>query len=167
MPAQADQRVAVAQGVVDKRKRMVLGQGLEPERELGQADGEGVAVDAVEAALGDEAAGVELDGLVDRDFLGGLVVVGPGLDQRLRQVTAGGHQEGAGAHRRVADLEPEDLLGARPLAEGGEHRPQGGVDDRLGQGARGVVRARAAALLGRLEVERAGGERGRGLRREP
>ena len=57
LPArEADERIAVAQGVVDERQRLLPGQRGEPEGDLGEVDGHGVAVDAVEAALGDPAA---------------------------------------------------------------------------------------------------------------
>jgi hypothetical protein len=55
---EADERVAVAEGVVEEGEGVVLGEGGEPEGELGEVDGEGVLVDAVEAELGDLAARV-------------------------------------------------------------------------------------------------------------
>ena len=53
----AEQRVAGAEGVVDERERAVLGERDQPQRELGHLDGHRVLVDAVQAALGDEAVG--------------------------------------------------------------------------------------------------------------
>ena len=56
-PRQPDQRIAVPQRVVDERQRVFLRQRGQPERDLGQVDRHRIAVDAVEAALGDEPAG--------------------------------------------------------------------------------------------------------------
>ena len=56
---QADEGVAAAQRVVEERERLVLGQGDQPERELAEFDRRVVAVDAVEAAGRDEAAGLQ------------------------------------------------------------------------------------------------------------
>ena len=109
-PGEADQGVAVPQGVVQEGERMVLRQGREPQRQLGEVHGHGVAIHAVEAALGDQAAGEDHLVLVGRD-LGHGVVRAPRLDQRIGELTAGFDQEGAGAHRRVADLEVEDPFG--------------------------------------------------------
>ena len=54
-----DQRIAALQGVVEERERVVLRQGGQPERQLGQIDRHRVLVHPVEAALGHDAAGVE------------------------------------------------------------------------------------------------------------
>ena len=68
LPAgEAHEGIAAADGVVEEGEGMVLGQGGEPEGELGEVHGHGVAVHAVEAALGDEAHGEEFLGLVGRD----------------------------------------------------------------------------------------------------
>ena len=64
---QADQRIAAAQGVVEERERMVLGQRRQPERQLGQVHGHRVLVHAVQAPLGDEPAGVEDFVLIGRN----------------------------------------------------------------------------------------------------
>ncbi len=98
------------QRVVDEGERVVPGQRDEPERELGEVHRHGVPVHAVEAALGDEPAREDHLVLVGRDR-GHLAVGVPGLDQRVAELAAGLDQERAGAHRRVADLEVEDLLG--------------------------------------------------------
>ena len=106
-PREADQRVAVAQRVIQEGERMILRQGDEPQRQLGEIHGDGVAVHTVEAPLSDLAAGV--DNLV---LVGGnlrhRVVRAPRLDQCVGELPARFDQEGAGAHRRVADLEVED-----------------------------------------------------------
>ena len=46
----------------------------------------------------------------------------PRFDQGIAELPAGFDQEGAGAHRRVADFQFEDLLGVCPLAEPVEDR---------------------------------------------
>ena len=51
---ESDEGVAVAQGVVQERERVFLGEGGEPQREFGEVDGFGVSVYAVETALDDE-----------------------------------------------------------------------------------------------------------------
>ena len=58
---QADKRVAAAQVVVEKRERRADGEAVQPQRDLGQLDGERVLVHAVDAALEHHAAD---DGLV-------------------------------------------------------------------------------------------------------
>ena len=63
---EADERVAVAQRVVEEREGVLTCQRDEPERELGQIDRHRVAVDAVQAALRDEPPGVD-----DLVFVGG------------------------------------------------------------------------------------------------
>ena len=59
--AQADERVAAAQVVVEEGERRADGEAVQPERDLGQFDGQRVLVDAVDAAFEDHAAD---DGLV-------------------------------------------------------------------------------------------------------
>ena len=144
---------------------MVLRQGDEPERQLGEVDRLGVAVHAVEAALRDLAAG-EDDLVLVRRNLGHGVVRLPGRDQRIAELAAGFDQECAGAHGGVADLEVENLLGTeRPAAFGTqavEDRRERGAHDRLGELARRVVRARPAPLLARLQHHRALGHEVRG-----
>jgi hypothetical protein len=90
------------------------------------------------------------------------VVEVPGAAEVFAELAGGLDEEGAGAHGGVAELEVEDLLGGRALAEGLEDRAQGGADDRAGEAARGVVGAGLAALLAGLEEERAGGHDGGG-----
>ena len=56
---QANQRVAATQGVVEKRKRVIFCQGCQPQAELGEIDRHRVLVHTIQAALRDEAAGME------------------------------------------------------------------------------------------------------------
>ena len=96
--------------------------------------------------------------LVGRD-LGTAAVRVPGLDQRVAELAAGLDQERAGAHRRVADLEVEDLrpgVGAPSSRSRFKDRLERRAHDRLGERARRVVRAGPAALVARLEHHRAG-----------
>ena len=155
---ESDQRIAVAERVVDERERVFLRQGGQPERYLGQIDRHRVAVDAVETALGDEPAGKDHLVLAGRHVGRGLVDA-PRLDQRVAELTAGFDQEGPRAHRRIADLQVEDRLRQRRFAAGaaqaGENRLQRGAHDRLGQFARRVVRPGPAARLARLQHHRA------------
>ena len=60
---------------------MVARQRREPQRQLGEIDGERVLVDAVEAALRDETAGMQLLVLVGRNGRLLLRPARPGLDQ--------------------------------------------------------------------------------------
>ena len=59
--AQADERVAAAQVVVEEGEGRANGEAVEPEGDFGKLDGERVLVDAVDAALEDHAAN---DGLI-------------------------------------------------------------------------------------------------------
>ena len=59
--AQADERVAAAQVVVEEGEGRANGEAVQPEGDFGKLDGERVLVDAVDAALEDHAAD---DGLV-------------------------------------------------------------------------------------------------------
>ena len=61
MDTQADERVAAAQVVVEEGEGRADGEAVQPERDLGQFDGQRVLVDAVDAAFEDHAAD---DGLV-------------------------------------------------------------------------------------------------------
>ena len=107
---EADQRVAVPQRVVDEREGVLFRQRGEPERDLGEVDGHGVAVDAVEATLGDEAARGDNLVFAGRQLGRGLVGA-PRLDEGVAELAAGFDEEGAGAHGGVADLQVEDRLG--------------------------------------------------------
>ena len=73
--------------MIEEREGVVLRQRGQPERQLGQIHGHRVLVHPVEAALGDEAAGVEDLVLVGRDARHAVVGV-PGLDQQLGQLAA-------------------------------------------------------------------------------
>ena len=110
LPAcQADQRIAGPQGMVQEREGMVPGQGSEPKRQFRQVHGQRVLVDAVEAALGDQAAGVQGFIFVRRNP-GHLVVHVPGFDQHVAELPANFHKEGARAHGGITDLQVENLL---------------------------------------------------------
>ena len=152
---QPDEGVAATQGVIEEGEGVILREGGEPEGELGEVGRHRVAIDAVEAALGDEAAGVEQLVFIGRDD-GLAAVVQPRGDEGIAELAAGLDEEGAGADGGVADFEVEDLLGRGVFAEPGEDRLEGLADDGRGEGARGVVRAGAAAFVGGLEDERAG-----------
>ena len=138
---------------------MLLRQRGQPQRHLGQVDGHRVAVDAVEATLGDEPAGHD-NLVIARRHRRRRVVGAPGVEQRVAELAARFDEEGARAHRRVADLQVEDRLWRGRLAAGtaqlGQDRFQRGADDRLGQLARRVMRPRAAAGLTGLQYRRAG-----------
>jgi hypothetical protein len=54
-------------------------------------------------------------------------VSGPGFDQFLAQLPTGFHQKGPGTHRRIADLQVQNLRGMRRAGFTGEP----GVFDRL------------------------------------
>ena len=157
-PREPDQRIAGTEGVVQEGEGMVLRQGDEPERQLGEVDRLGVAVHAVEAALRDLTAG-EDDLVLVRRNLGHGVVRLPGRDQRIAELAAGFDQECAGAHGGVADLEVENLFGTeRSVAFGTqavEDRRERGAHDRFGELAGSVVRARPAPFLARLQHHRA------------
>ena len=105
---QPHQGIAVPQGVVHEGQRVVPRQRAQPQRDLGKVHRHRVAVDSVEAALGDETAGeghLVLVGGNDRH----LAVRAPRIDQGIGELAAGLDQEGAGPHGRVADLEVENL----------------------------------------------------------
>src|SRR5690606_966725 len=155
---EADEGVAVAEGVVDEGEGEVFAEGDEREGELGELDGRRVLVDAVEAALGDEAASVEAGVGVLFGQGGEEALAIPGGDDFFGQEAARGDEEGAGADGGVADLQAEDLLGRPVFAEAGEDGLEGALDDFLAEPARGVVAAGAAALFARLEDEAAGGD---------
>jgi hypothetical protein len=159
LEVEADEGVAVAEGVVEEGEGFVFAEGEQPEGELGQLDGGGVLVDAVEAAFGDEALGVVVGPAVGLEDALELAGAGPGGDDLGGEGAAGGDEEGAGAHRGIADLEAEELVGRAALAQAREERLEGARDDLLGEGARGVVAGGTSALLPRLEDEAARGAR--------
>ncbi len=138
--------------MIEEGERQVVGAGEQPQRQARELDGVGVEVDAAQARHGDVAARAER------------VVFGPRGEQVGREQVAGGEQEGAAAHRGVAEAQVEERLRGRPIAERGEARAQGRGDEPLRQRGRGVVRAGAATGAARLQVQRAGRERLRGVR---
>ena len=91
---------------------------------------------------------------------------GPGLDELVGQVAAGGDEERAGAHGDVGHPQRQDLLGGAQLpgrAIRGLQRPggvdqrfQGALGDLFGEEPRRVVGAGAGPQRGLGHVERAG-----------
>ncbi len=71
---QADQRIAVLQGVVEEGEGMVLRQRRQPQRQLAEVHRHRVLVHAVQAALGDQAASVQQFVLVRRNVLRDAIV---------------------------------------------------------------------------------------------
>ena len=156
---QPHQRIPVSKGMVHERQRMVSRQRAQPQRDLGEVHRHRIPIDSVQTLPGDEAAGMDHLVLVGRNDRH-RAVGAPRIDQRVGKLAAGLDQEGAGAHGRVADLDVENLRrGRRPTvlaAEPFEDGRQGMAHDGLGQLAGGVVGARSAALLVRLQHEGAG-----------
>ena len=135
---ESDQRIAALQGMIEECKRMVPGQCRQPEREFGQVDRQRILVNAVKAALGDDAGSVQKLVLIGRNALLAVVAV-PGFDEQIRKEAAYCDKESARAHRRVANLEVEYLLGCWVRARALQDWPERGADDRLGKGARRVM----------------------------
>ena len=106
---QPHQAVARFQRVIEEGELVVARERREPQRQLGEIGGERVLVDAVEAALRDEPAGVQVLVLVRRDRRPRLGPPRPSLHQPLAERAAGLDQEGARAHGRVADLEVQHV----------------------------------------------------------
>ena len=127
---ETDQRIAITQRVIEERERVLLGERRQPQRQLGEIDRHLVLVHTVQTALGDHAAGMEQFVLIGGNRRKGIFAT-PGFEQVLAQLAAGLHQEGAGAHGRVADLEIENLFRCRLGAELLKDRSQGGFDDGL------------------------------------
>lgn len=135
---------------------MRLCQGRQPERQTGEVGRHGVAVDPVEAALRDQAARQQFLILIRSDRWARAGMPRPGGDQPRSELPARLHQEGAAAHRGIADLQCQHGLrrgiGADALERGLQRVPHDG----FGQAARSVVTASAAALVGGLQQRRAG-----------
>ena len=74
--------------MVHEGEGVIPRQGREPKRHLGEVDCNRVAVDAVKAALGHEATGVDDLVLVARD-LWPRVMGSPGIDQHVSKLAAG------------------------------------------------------------------------------
>ena len=147
---EADERVAVAERVVDEGERVLARESDEPEREAREVHGERIPVNAVQAALRDEPSCVEERILVRRQCGHGRGPF-PGPDQVLGELTARLDEEGTGAHRGIADLERQDVVGRHPVVE---KRRQRAIDHDLGDCPRSVVGAEPPALLTGLEEER-------------
>ncbi len=137
----ADEGVPGLELVVEELEGEVLVHRLDPEGQAGQLDGQGIDVDAVKATLHDvpleprTEPGLELLvlGPAGEKLLGeaafGRLPLGQSNERRLAlladpavlvqagkegvgQEAEARHEERAGAHGRIADLEREDLLGA-------------------------------------------------------
>jgi hypothetical protein len=76
------------EAVVEEREGVVLRERDEPEGQLGEVDGEGIFIDAVEAAFGDDAAGVEVGVFVGGNLRGGVVDV-PGAAEVFAELAGG------------------------------------------------------------------------------
>src|SRR5262252_2048644 len=145
--------------MIEKRKLMVARKRREPQRQLGEIGRERVLVDAIEAALRDETLGKDFSAvllLVQRNIprlLIGMTL--PCLDQPGRERAARLDQEGTGTHGGITHLEIEYLFRRRIRPQPLEGRLQRMTHDRLGEAARRVVAAGAAALVGRLQDRRA------------
>ena len=119
---QTEQAVSRDQAVVQEPERAFSIHGDQPQRQLRHLDRERVDVHSVQAVLGDQATGVQLDllglgvradavafpVLLARDCIGAAFSL-PGLHQLVGQVAAGCDEEGAGAHRDVGDLQLQDF----------------------------------------------------------
>ena len=168
----AQEAVAGLEGVVQEREGPILGHRGEPHRQLGHLDGHRVAVHAIAAVLGHQAAG--LDHYVEpvRVVSGGGGLGGPGvalgsprLDEPVGEVAAGGDEDGARPDGRVADLQVDDVvrgadaplvrvggvLGARRVAQRGE----GVLGDLVGEFLGGVGGAAVASRSGLSDVHSA------------
>ena len=105
------ERVAAADGVVEKGKRMVTCQRGQPQRKLGEIDGHRVAIDAVETALRHQPARVQHLVFVGRNQRHFAMVV-PRIHQLVTELAAGLDEERRGADGEVADVEIEqEVLG--------------------------------------------------------
>ena len=119
---QTHEAVAAFQSVIEEGEFMIARERREPQRQLGKIDGARILVDTIEAALRDEAAGVQSSsssaGMIGR-------VSGQRTQastSRIADRAAGFDQEGARAHRRIADFEIEHLLGRRVRRRGARRR---------------------------------------------
>lgn len=154
---EADQAIAGAQRMVEEGELVIARQRRKPKREPGEVGRHGVAVHAVEAALGDEAAGVQFLVLVGRERRALVRVEAPRLNEPRRELPARLHQEGARPHSRIAHLERQHRLGHGLRADSLEGGRQCMRHDGRGEVARGVMAARAAALVRGLQQRRARG----------
>ena len=75
---------------------VILGQGDEPQRQLGKVRRHRVAVHPVEATLRHQTAGEDALGFVGRNFRHRVMGM-PGGNQGVGQLPAGLHQKGTGA----------------------------------------------------------------------
>ena len=101
LPAgKADEGIAAADGVVKEGEGMIFGQGGEPEGELGEVNGHGIAVHAVEAALRDDAHGEEFLGLIVRERRGVRHACRHALHEHIAKLAAGFDEERGASRRR-------------------------------------------------------------------
>src|SRR5579863_5114594 len=135
---EADQRIAMAQCVVEEREGMLLGEGGQPQRELGQINSHVVPVHAIKTALGDDPAGMEQFIFVRWNRRQG-VGTAPGVEQMLAQLTADFDQERARTHGGIADLKIKNLLRRGLGTELLEYGSKGGLDDGAGERPRRIV----------------------------
>ena len=91
-------------------------QAVEPERNRAELDRHRIEVDAEAVAVGDEGADLLLldDDLVLRDGPAGLLLLA--LEVEVGELVRRLDQERGRPHRRLEDLEFEDLVGAQVLA---------------------------------------------------
>ena len=111
--------------MIEKGELVIARERRKPEREFCKLDRARVLVDAVEAALRDEAARVQRLVLVLGDLRPRLGPARPGAHQPVAERAAGLDQERARAHRGIADFEREHVLGLGVRAdalEGGLQR---------------------------------------------
>ena len=117
-------------------------------------DGERGPVDAVEAAAGHEPPRVA-GAPIGRDFQGRCAFTLPRPLEVRGDLPARFDEQRAPAHRRIADLQRQDGPGRQGLFE---QRSEGALDQHARDGARGVVRPGATALLAGPEVQRPRGD---------
>ena len=89
---EADQGVAVAEGVVHEGERVVPRERAQPQRHLGEVHGHRVPIDSVQAPLGDEAARVDHLVLVGRNGRH-LAMRAPRFDEGVGELAAGLDEE--------------------------------------------------------------------------
>jgi len=116
--------------------------GVEPEGDLGQLDGDGIEVDAEDVAVGNHhahLAGFLLDGVM-RDVAVEFLLLAPdvGIGQLVDRLV----EEGGGPHGRLADGQPQDRVGGLPVDVAlllADQLLEGVFHQAAGQRSRGVV----------------------------
>ena len=141
--------------MIEESELVVARERREPKRQLREIDGERILVDAVEAPLRHEPAGVKLLVLVRRDRWPRSPASAPKPRQAVRRIARQASTRNAPEPiAGIADLQIEHLFRPRVRPEPLEGRLQRVSHDRLGEAARRVVAAGAAALVGRLQDRR-------------